>query len=314
MTTDENRDPGNSPGSRRRKKSGGVGFRDRIHPGVTFARPDIEVLRNGGYTPVDMHFHTSHTDGMVTIRALLARVRDRGIGCAVTDHNEISGAVLACGEREDLPLIPGIEISAADGPHILLYFYHIGDLEDYFLRYIRDRRCESPWLMTRLTTQEILDAADRYACLRAPAHPYGYLIFNGGLGKCVDKGYLDQELYRQCEAIEGICANMTHAENLRAVALALRLQLPVSGGSDGHVLSDLGTAVTCTRADSPEEFLDELRKGRGRVIGREKPLLSKLLTGAVISTRFAPWFYPSLKIHCAGAGRRVHRYLSKRRH
>jgi PHP-associated len=284
-----------------------------MHPGVTFARPDIETLRKGGYTPVDMHFHTRHTDGLVTIPALLARARARGIGCAVTDHNEISGAVHACRERGFLPIIPGIEISAADGPHLLLYFYSVRDLEDYFQRYIMDRRSDSPWLMTRLSTGEILEAAEGYACIRAPAHPYGYLIFNGGLGKCVDKGYLDRELYRQCEAIEGLCANMTHAENLRAIALALRLKIPVTGGSDGHVLSDLGTAVTCAWADTPEEFLDELRKGRARVIGREKHLPSKLITGAVISARFMPWFYPSLKIHCTGAGRRVHRYLSKRR-
>ncbi|MDD1667941.1 MAG: hypothetical protein LUO96_05685 [Methanomicrobiales archaeon] len=260
-----------------------------------------------------MHFHTVHSDGLVTIPQLLARARFHGIGCAVTDHNEISGAVQACRERRDLSVIPGIEVSASDGPHILLYFYHVGDLEDFFRRYIEDRRSDSPWLMTRLSTGEILDAAEGYPCLRVPAHPYGYLVFNGGLGKCVEKGYLARELYRQCEAIEGICGNMNHHENLRALSLALRLQLPVTGGSDGHVLPDLGTATTCARAETPGEFLEELRKGRARVIGREKPLPSRLRTAAVISARFAPWLYPSLKIHCSGAGRRIHRYLSRRR-
>jgi hypothetical protein len=286
---------------------------DRVHPDVTFARPDVGKLREGGYTPVDMHFHTIHTDGLVGIRDLLSQVRARGIGCAVTDHNEISGAMHACRERGDLPIIPGIEISAMDGPHLLLWFYSPGDLADYFQRHIRDRRSDSPWLLTRLTTMEVLEAAEGYACIRAPAHPYGYLIFNGGLAKCIEKGYLDRELYAGCDAVEGICANMNHAENLRALALALRLELPVTGGSDGHLASDLGTAVTVTRAGSPGEFLDELRKGRARVIGRENHLPSKLFTGAVISARFLPWFYPSLKIHCGGAGRRVRRYLSKRR-
>jgi len=314
MIADQDRGSGVPSGAGHRDSWGGGSSRDRIHPDVTFARPDIGELREGGYIPVDMHFHTSHTDGLVSIRSLLAHVRARGIGCAVTDHNEISGAVHACLERGDLPIIPGIEISAVDGPHLLLYFYSARDLEDYFQRHIRDRRADSPWLLTRLTSREILEAAEGYACLRAPAHPYGYLIFNGGLAKCIEKGYLDGELYGRCEAIEGICSNMTHAENLRALALALRLKLPVTGGSDGHLASDLGTAVTVTRAGSPEEFLDELRKGKARVIGREKHLPSKLFTGAVISARFMPWFYPSLKIHCTGAGRRVQRYLSKRRH
>jgi hypothetical protein len=260
-----------------------------------------------------MHFHTIHTDGLVGIRDLLPMVRARGIGCAITDHNEVSGALQACRERGDLPVVPGIEISAMDGPHLLLWFYSARDLEDYFNRYVRDRRCESPWLLTHLTTREILEAAEGYACVRAPAHPYGYLIFNGGLAKCIEKGYLDRELYGSCEAVEGICSNMTHAENLRAVALSLRLKLPVTGGTDGHLLSDLGTAVTCAKADTPEEFLEELRRGRAWVVGREKRFPSRLFTGAVISARFLPWALPSLKIHCAGAVRRGHRYLLKKR-
>jgi hypothetical protein len=314
MATGEDQETGDHPLEKRRFPWERDPSRDHIHPGVTFARPDIGALREAGYTPVDMHFHTIHTDGLVSIRSLLSKVRARGIGCAVTDHNEISGALQACREGGDLPFVPGIEISAMDGPHLLLWFYSPRDLEDFFRRYIRDRRCGSPWLLTELTTGEILEAAEGYSCARAPAHPYGYLIFNGGLAKCIEKGYLDRELYARCEAVEGICANMTHAENLRAVALALRLGLPVTGGTDGHLLSDLGTAVTCAKADSPGEFLDELRKGRARVVGREKPLPSKLFTGAVISARFLPWFLPSMKIHCAGAGRRVHRYLLKRRH
>ena len=314
MAAGEERERGDPPAEERRYPWVSAPHPGSLHPGVTFGRPDIPALREGGYTPVDMHFHTIHTDGLVSIRSLLAKVRARGIGCAITDHNEISGALHACQEREDLAIIPGIEVSAVDGPHLLLWFYSPRDLEDYFLRHIRDRRCESPWLLTRLTTAEILEAAEGYACLRAPAHPYGYLIFNGGLAKCIEKGYLDRELYGRCEAVEGICANMTHGENLKAVALALHLKLPVTGGTDGHLLSDLGTAVTCTKAGSPEEFLDELRKGRARVVGREKHLPAKLFTGAVISARFMPWFLPSLKIHCAGAGRRVHRYLSMKRH
>ncbi|MDD1670147.1 MAG: hypothetical protein LUQ67_02345, partial [Methanomicrobiales archaeon] len=152
MTADGDRKAGAPPGAGRGYLRRGDPSRDQIHPGVTFARPDIRALREAGYTPVDMHFHTSHTDGLVGIPTLLARARSGGMGCAVTDHNEISGALAACRERGDLPVIPGIEISAIDGPHILLWFYSARDLEDYFLRHIRDRRCGSPWLMTELTT------------------------------------------------------------------------------------------------------------------------------------------------------------------
>ena len=287
---------------------------DSLHPDVTFAQPDVPAIRGGGNIPVDMHFHTIHTDGLVKIPALLSKVRALRIGCAVTDHNEISGAVHACRERGELSIIPGIEVSAVDGPHILLYFYSPRDLEDYFIRHIQERRSDSPWLLTKLTTAEVFDSAEGYACIRAPAHPYGYLIFNGGLAKCIEKGYLDRELYGKCEAVEGICANMTHGENLRAIALAHHLKLPVTGGTDGHLLSDLGTAVTCARAESPEEFLDEIRKGHARIIGTEKHLSAKLFTGAVISARFMPWFFPSLKIHCSSAAGRARHFILKKRY
>jgi hypothetical protein len=281
-------------------------------PDVRFARPYPARILAEGFHPADMHFHTTHTDGSVSIPSLLRRIRKNGCGCAVTDHNEISGALAACREGTGLLVIPGIEISTSDGPHILVYFYSPRDLEDFFLQHIRPRRRESPWMLTTLTSSEVLGAAEGYACLRAPAHPYGYLLFNSGLAKCIEKGFLDESLYRQCDLIEGICANMERRENLRAVTLATRLGLPVTGGSDGHVIFDLGSAVTCTASGDPADFLDELRHGRARVIGRENHLGSKMLTAAVITSRFMPWLLPSTKIHCERLAGRVNRFLSGR--
>ncbi|MCK9630868.1 MAG: histidinol phosphatase [Methanoregula sp.] len=281
-------------------------------PDVRFARPYPERILADGYHPADMHFHTVHSDGTVSIRTLLRWIRKHGAGCAVTDHNEVSGALAACRERDGLLVIPGIEISTSDGPHILVYFSSPGDLEDFFVRHIRDRRRESPWMLTTLTSQEVLDAAEGYACLRGAAHPYGYLLFNSGLGKCIEKGYLDESLYRQCDLIEGICANMARRENKKAISLATRLGLPVTGGTDGHVIFDLGSAVTCTRSADPADFLDELKHGRATVIGRENHLGSKMLTAAAITARFMPWLLPSTKIHCERFVGRVDRLLNQR--
>ncbi|MFA4877793.1 MAG: PHP-associated domain-containing protein [Methanoregula sp.] len=266
-----------------------------------------------GFFAADMHFHTTHTDGSVSIPSLVRRIRKNGAGCAVTDHNEVSGALAACREGAGELIIPGIEISSSDGPHILVYFYSPGDLEDFFVRHIREHRRESPWMLTTLTSSEVLKAAEGYACLKGPAHPYGYLLFNSGLAKCIEKGYIDESLYGKCDLIEGICANMARGENLRAVSLAARLGLPVTGGSDGHVIFDLASSVTCTTSSDPAEFLDELKGGRAKVIGRENHLGSKMLTAAVITTRFMPWLLPSAKIHCERLGGRMSRFLSGRR-
>ena len=260
-----------------------------------------------------MHFHTVHTDGTVSVRSLLKRLSESGMGCAVTDHNEVSGALAACSERDDLLVIPGIEISACDGPHILVYFYDPHDLDDFFQRFIKENRRESPWMLTTLTSSEVLEAAEGFACLRGAAHPYGYLMFNSGLAKCVEKGYLDESLYGQLDLIEGICANMVHKENLHAIALASRLGLPITGGSDGHVITDLGSAVACTTSPDPGEFLDELKKGNAIVIGRENYLPSKIITAGAISVRFLPWLYPSVKIHFERTMMRFNRFMLKKR-
>jgi len=279
-------------------------------PDVRFARPDPAQINAEGYSPADMHFHTRHTDGTVSIPSLLRAIKKTGNGCAVTDHNEVSGACAACKDRKDLLVIPGIEISSSDGPHILVYFYSPNDLNDFFTRHILPNRRESPWMMTKLTSREVLKAAEGYSCLRAPAHPYGYLLFNSGLAKCVEKGYLDESIYKYCDLIEGICANMERKDNLRAVNLATRLGLPATGRTDGHIIFDLGSSVTCTTSEDPETFLDELCHGRARVIGKEKRFPSKILTAAAISTRFLPWLGPSVKIHCERLKGRMTRYLS----
>jgi hypothetical protein len=282
-------------------------------PDVRFARPYPTRIISEGFFPADMHFHTVHSDGTVSIPSLIRRIQKNDVGCAVTDHNEVSGALAACNEKTGLLIIPGIEISTSDGPHILLYFSSPRDLEDFFVRHIREHRRSSPWMLTTLKSRDVFEAAEGYACLRCPAHPYGYLLFNSGLGKCIEKGYLDESLYNQCDLIEGICANMGRRENLRAVALATRLGLPVTGGSDGHVIFDLGSAVTCTKTADPADFLDELKNGRAMVIGQENHLPSKMITAAAITTRFMPWFYPSARIHCEKLVERVNRFRSKRR-
>jgi len=280
---------------------------------VRFERPDPGRIRAEGYYPADMHFHTDQTDGMVSVRSLLTHIKKSGIGCAITDHNEISGALSACRGRDDLLVIPGIEVSSCDGPHILVYFYTSRDLDNFFQQYIKPNRRESPWMLTTMTSEEILEAAEGYSCLRGAAHPYGYFMFNSGLAKCIENGYLDESLYGQCDVVEGICANMSHKENLRAISLASRLGVPVTGGSDGHVIFDMGSAVTCTTSPEPREFLEKLRKGRARVIGREQYLHSKIITAGAICARFMPWFYPSVKIHYERTIVRLNQELAKRR-
>ena len=56
------------------------------HKNIQFTSPLLDEIRQKGYTPVDMHIHTHHSDAAIRIRPLLTRAHHLGIGVAVTDR------------------------------------------------------------------------------------------------------------------------------------------------------------------------------------------------------------------------------------
>jgi predicted metal-dependent phosphoesterase TrpH len=97
---------------------------------IQFERPNLAELKKEN-TVVDLHFHSHYSDGFNTVEAIARKVHDLGIGIAVTDHNEIRGAVEIDGYR-DIFSIPGIEMTSREGTHVLIYFYQIGALETFY--------------------------------------------------------------------------------------------------------------------------------------------------------------------------------------
>jgi hypothetical protein len=286
--------------------------RERVISGrVWFRRPAAKELVNEGFHAVDMHCHTNHSDAPVSIPDALEKARNRGIGLAVTDHNEVSGSLAAVREAAGLLIIPAIEVSALDGPHILMYFYTPGDLRDFYQRHIRARKQGSPFLAIRSTTSDILDQADGYSCICAAAHPYGYLIFNKGVGRCVERAYLPEDILTRFDALEAICGGMTRSGNIRAMHLAARYYLGIIGGSDAHLLYDYGNVLTFSRAHTVEDFLDAIKKHQNFLIGKEKNIFEKGLMGTAMIARYLPYTIPSLSIHYEQNIPRVKRFLRR---
>lgn len=278
---------------------------------ITFEEPVLAAIREVDALAVDMHFHTDHSDAPTRVRDALALSAKKGIGVAITDHNEVSGVIEAEGYAPAAPVIPGIEISAADGPHILLYFYSVSELTDFYNRHIRKQKRESPYLATRLTSTEIIDAAEGWNCVRSAAHPYGYFFFIRGIQKCIEEEMLHPGIIRRFDAVEVICGTMVRSLNEKAAALASSRDMGITGGSDGHLLSDLGRVVTCARAEGVEEFLDAILKKQNAVIGRESTPIEKGIMGSIVATKYFRYLWPSLQIHWEQNLPRVERYLKK---
>ena len=220
--------------------STGVGMISSHHRKIRNNSPLLHKIREKGYTPVDMHIHTHHSDAAISIPSLLNRAKHLGMGVAITDHNEISGVIEAYNHSHDVLVIPGIELSSCEGPHILLYFYSEDDLADYFATHIKGTLRKSQYMAIQLSVEKILASAENYTCVKVAAHPFGYFGINRGILKCIDNKTLPEEIINHIDAIEVICGGMSHDLNDKAARYAGEHDLPITGGSDAHVLPSVG--------------------------------------------------------------------------
>lgn len=264
---------------------------------VRFERPDIAALMTDGYSAVDMHFHTSRSDGSPSPRAVAKQAWRQGCGVAITDHNAVGGVREAMGADTGAMIVPGIEVSSADGPHILLYFYSVKDLEHFYRRHIHENKRPSPCLAIYLDSEAIIERSEEYECVRSAAHPYGYMMFNKGVQRCIDRCYLPPPFIEEFDAVEVLCGGMSREMNMKATELAEDKLLGRTAGTDGHLLRDLGTVVTCSKAPDVDGFLTDVVKRRNVVVGKEKGALLKGATGTALMTKYVRYAVPSLRIH-----------------
>ena len=111
---------------------------------------------------VDMHFHTNCSDSFTDVNRLMELAQARRAGVAITDHNLIDSIRKIQGNEYTVPVIPGMEVSTSDGPHILVYFYEYKDLEGFWSREIRPRLNHCPWLaLKECPTESLLDLLEK---------------------------------------------------------------------------------------------------------------------------------------------------------
>ncbi|HSV42750.1 MAG TPA: PHP domain-containing protein [Methanomassiliicoccales archaeon] len=166
---------------------------------------------------LDMHVHTVHSnDGKNKVAEAIETLKRKGFqGAMILDHNNPNGALeaLALG-FEDFIVVPGIEVSSAEG-HILAL--NVTEPID------RD-----------MGVQETIDAIHERGGIAVAAHPYRRW---SGLGEDNVTGY-------PFDAIEAFNGRSTKGANKKASELANRLGRPITGGSDSHESSSLGYAYT----------------------------------------------------------------------
>ena len=255
---------------------------------VRFEKPDMDWIRESGMLCADMHFHTNHSDSFTTVKDALALAKKRDVGLAITDHNLVAGSLEAKDLNKDYSrfLVPGIEISSWDGPHILVYFYTFDEMREYWQKSVKPHMSGNPWLAINKGTEWILDSLEDVNCVVSAAHPLGYLGSVKGVQKAIDAGVLEKDVVDRLDAYEVICSGMFHNENVGALRHAREYGIGFTGGTDGHLLSELGRVLTVSEATDLDEFLDDIVKQRNTIVGREKHIPKKFVMGATSMTRF----------------------------
>lgn len=199
----------------------------------------VARLRDRPLIDVDLHMHTDHSHDCATpVEVLLATAKERGLGAiAVTDHNEISGALEAAelSERYGVKVILGEEVKTASQGEVIGLF-------------IQEK------IPRGLTLQETIAEIKRQGGVVYVPHPFDRMHAVPDYEHLLD--VLDD-----IDAIEVFNPRVAVGTfNDEARRFATKYRLAQGAGSDAHVAQGLGSVrIRMPDFDGPEEFLAGLR-------------------------------------------------------
>ena len=188
---------------------------------------------------VDLHMHTDHSHDCATpVEVLLATAAERGLGViAITDHNEVSGALDAERKAADfgMRVIVAEEVKTASQGEVIGLF-------------IREK------IPRGLTLAETVADIKRQGGLVYVPHPFDRMHAVPDYEHLLD--IIDDidliEVFNPRVAIGSF--------NEEAARFAEKYRIPAGVGSDSHVAQGLGSArVRMRDFDDPEEFLASIR-------------------------------------------------------
>jgi predicted metal-dependent phosphoesterase TrpH/glycosyltransferase involved in cell wall biosynthesis len=212
---------------------------------------------------VDLHMHTNHSHDCATpVDKLLETAKARGLGAiAVTDHNEISGALEARERADGIKVIVAEEIKTKDQGEVIGLF-----IEEKIPR--------------GLTLQETIAAIRAQGGLVYVPHPFDRMH------SVPDYEHL-LGVVEDIDAIEVFNPRVAFsAFNEEAERFAAKYRIVAGAGSDSHVPQGLGSVKIAMRDfDGPEEFLESLRDAD---IVRKRTSLLYVQTLKFIQTKATP--------------------------
>jgi glycosyltransferase involved in cell wall biosynthesis len=194
-------------------------------------------LAERDFVHVDLHMHTDHSPDCATpVDTLLDTAKTVGLGAiAITDHNEISGALEARERANGIKVIVAEEVKTADQGEVIGLF-----IEEKIPR--------------GMTLQETIAEIRRQGGLVYVPHPFDRMHAVPDYEHLLD-------VVDEIDAIEVFNPRVAFsAFNEEAARFAAKYRIVAGAGSDSHVAQGLGSVKIRMRDfDGPEEFLESLR-------------------------------------------------------
>ena len=188
---------------------------------------------------VDLHMHTDHSPDCATpVRTLLETAKERGLGAiAITDHNEVSGALEAreLAEEVGIKVIVAEEVKTAEQ----------GEVIGLFL---------SQKIERGMTMAETVAEIRRQRGLVYVPHPFDRLHSVPDYEHLLD-------IVEDIDILEVFNPRVAlTAFNEEAERFAAKYRIVPGAGSDSHVAQGLGSVMIRVHDfDGPEEFLEAMR-------------------------------------------------------
>ena len=202
---------------------------------------------NMHYSKADIHIHTTYSDGIAGVAAILEHVAahtDLRL-IAITDHDTIAGALLArqIARAYGVEVIVGEEVSTAEGHLLALFIDH--------------------WLPPGRPAAETIAAIHAQGGLCVAAHAFDPLVPSLGRaglsGRCAGAraGEWPLDGVESFNASSWIAASNRHAD-----AFGAALGLARCGGSDSHSLATVGRGYTLFSGTSADDLYRAIAGGQ----------------------------------------------------
>ncbi|MCE5326514.1 MAG: DUF294 nucleotidyltransferase-like domain-containing protein [Planctomycetaceae bacterium] len=223
---------------------------------------------------VDLHCHSSFSDGQLAPEELAARLAAAGVAfAALTDHDDVAGLsqFRAAASRRGIGCIGGLELTVqCDGreAHLLAYGFDATNAELLAtIRSLQQTRKNAPHLSDgvdgisqSLRLQRLKSATEAAGPSAAPEGRLDIADAIALIHRCAGKAFLAHPLLlenglarleellgalkkRGLDGVEAIYASFSPADRQALVEMAARLGLLICGGADQHLASPAAGAV-----------------------------------------------------------------------